>query len=126
MQAAYNAAKSAVIHLCTYCSTLEVIFSSSTDSLTGTSLSVEWVRFARANTVSRGYIATDISTFVTEETKKIWCDKLPMGREGAVHELKGAYLYLASDASTNTTGADIVWSMVATALRRCSEELRSI
>ncbi|KAJ5573457.1 uncharacterized protein N7459_007884 [Penicillium hispanicum] len=89
MQAAYNAAKTAVIHLCK-------------------SLSVEWVRFARANTVSPGYIATEISSFVPEQTKNIWRDKIPMGREGQAHELKGAYLYLASDASTYTTGADLV------------------
>lgn len=29
-------------------------------------------------------------------------------REGEPHELQGAYLYLASDAATYTTGADIV------------------
>ncbi|KAL4896004.1 hypothetical protein BDV59DRAFT_171823 [Aspergillus ambiguus] len=89
MQAAYNAAKSGVIHLCK-------------------SLAVEWVRFARANTVSPGYIATEISNFVPEATKNIWRDKIPMGREGCAEELKGAYLYLASDASSYTTGADLV------------------
>ncbi len=31
-----------------------------------------------------------------------------MGRECEAHELKGAYLYLASDASSYTTGADMV------------------
>lgn len=31
-----------------------------------------------------------------------------MGREGLPQELKGAYLYLASDAASYTTGADIV------------------
>lgn len=75
---------------------------------TGKSLSVEWVRFARANTVSPGYIATEISSFVAEDTKKVWRDKIPMGREGEAHELKGAYLYLASDASSYTTGADLI------------------
>ncbi|KAJ9244342.1 hypothetical protein DTO169E5_1947 [Paecilomyces variotii] len=89
LQAAYNAAKAGVIHLCK-------------------SLAVEWVRFARANTVSPGYMATEISNFVPQETKNIWKDKIPMGREGEAHELKGAYLYLASDASSYTTGADIV------------------
>ncbi|PLB48143.1 reductase with broad range of substrate specificity [Aspergillus steynii IBT 23096] len=89
LQSAYNAAKSGVIHLCK-------------------SLAVEWVRFARANSVSPGYIVTEISNFVPQETKNIWKDKIPMGREGQVGELKGAYLYLASDASSYTTGADLV------------------
>jgi sorbose reductase len=31
-----------------------------------------------------------------------------MGREGEARELKGAYLYLASDASSYTTGSDLV------------------
>ncbi|KAG6355617.1 hypothetical protein INS49_003579 [Diaporthe citri] len=72
------------------------------------SFAVEWVGFARANAVSPGYIATEISTFVSEDTKKIWKDKIPMGREGEVHELKGAYLFLASDAASYTTGTDII------------------
>lgn len=89
MQAAYNAAKAGVIHLCK-------------------SLAVEWVGFARANSVSPGYMATEISDFVPAETKAIWKDKIPMGREGQAHELKGAYLYLASDAASYTTGADLI------------------
>ena len=89
LQAAYNAAKAGVIHLCK-------------------SLAVEWVQFARANTVSPGYMATEISDFVPKETKDIWKDKIPMGREGEAHELKGVYLFLASDASSYATGADII------------------
>ncbi|KAI9828331.1 MAG: L-xylulose reductase [Thelocarpon impressellum] len=88
LQAAYNAAKAGVIHLVR-------------------SLAVEWVKFARANSISPGYMATEISDFVPKETKDMWRDKIPMGREGEAHELKGAYLYLASDASSYTTGADI-------------------
>jgi len=89
LQSAYNAAKAGVIHLCK-------------------SLAVEWVGFARANTISPGYIATEISNFTTNETKTIWKDKIPMGREGEAHELKGAYLFLASDASSYATGTDII------------------
>ncbi|KAL8704539.1 MAG: hypothetical protein Q9201_002313 [Fulgogasparrea decipioides] len=89
LQAAYNAAKAGIIHLVK-------------------SLAVEWVQFARANTVSPGYMATEISDFIPPETKSIWKDKIPMGREGQVHELKGAYLFLASDASSYTTGMDII------------------
>ncbi|KAK3350981.1 sorbitol utilization protein SOU2 [Neurospora tetraspora] len=89
LQAAYNASKAAVIHLCR-------------------SLAVEWVGFARANTISPGYIKTDISVFCPPEVKNAWKDKIPMGREGEVNELKGAYLYFASDASSYTTGTDLL------------------
>ena len=37
-----------------------------------------------------------------------WKEKIPMGRMGLPHELKGVYLYLCSDASSYTTGVDIV------------------
>lgn len=60
LQAAYNASKAAVVHLCK-------------------SLAVEWVGFARANSVSPGYINTTISEFCPEETKRTWKDKIPMG-----------------------------------------------
>jgi len=71
-------------------------------------LAVEWVGFARCNSISPGYIATEITDFVPTETKNIWRGKTPMGREGEASELKGAFLYLASDAASYTTGADIV------------------
>jgi sorbose reductase len=60
LQAAYNAAKAGVIHLIK-------------------SLAVEWARFARANAISPGYIITEISNFVPQETKDIWKDKIPLG-----------------------------------------------
>lgn len=60
LQAAYNASKAAVIHLCK-------------------SLGVEWAGFARANSVSPGYINTEISKFVTPEVRSVWLDKIPMG-----------------------------------------------
>jgi len=89
LQATYNAAKAGVIHLCR-------------------SLAVEWIGFARANTISPGYMATEISDFIPQVTKDIWKSKIPMGREGEVRELAGAYLYFASDASTYTTGSDLI------------------
>lgn len=45
----------------------------------GRSLAVEWVQFARANTISPGYMATEISDFVPQVTKNMWKDKIPMG-----------------------------------------------
>jgi sorbose reductase len=53
-------------------------------------------------------MATEISDFIPQETKDIWKSKIPIGREGEAHELKGAFPYLASDASSYTASADIV------------------
>ncbi|KAH7304451.1 reductase with broad range of substrate specificity [Stachybotrys elegans] len=89
VQTAYNSSKAAVIHMCR-------------------SLGTEWCRYARANAVSPGYIDTEISTFASDETKGTWKHKIPMGREGSPHEVKGVYLFLASDASSYMTGADLV------------------
>lgn len=89
LQAPYNAAKAACLHL-------------------GKSLAVEWAPFARVNTISPGYIITEISDFVPEEMKEKWWQLIPMGREALPQELVGAYLYLASNASTYTTGTDIL------------------
>ncbi|CAI5759370.1 unnamed protein product [Candida verbasci] len=88
MQAAYNAAKAGVKHL-------------------SKSLAVEWAAFARVNSVSPGYIATHLSAFAEPEVKNKWLQLIPLGREANPKELVGAYLYLASDASTYTTGCDL-------------------
>lgn len=88
-QAPYNAAKAAILHL-------------------ARSLSVEWIGFARVNTVSPGYTGlTEISDFVPTEIRNHWCKLIPKGREAVPKELAGAYVYLASDAAAYTTGADI-------------------
>lgn len=50
-----------------------------TRTFTVRSLAVEWVQFTRANTVSPGYMATEISDFVPAKTKNMWKDKIPMG-----------------------------------------------
>ncbi|KAI1214806.1 short chain dehydrogenase [Annulohypoxylon truncatum] len=88
-QTVYNLSKAAITHACR-------------------SLAIEWVGFARANSVSPGYIKTEISAFIPLETKNIIKGKIPMGREGEPEELKGVYLYLASDASSYTNGTDII------------------
>lgn len=89
LQAAYNASKAGIRHLCV-------------------SLAVEWAGFARANSVSPGYILTELSNYIPAEMHAIWKSKIPMGREGLPQECSGTFLYLASDASSYTTGADIV------------------
>ncbi|GAV46923.1 hypothetical protein ZYGR_0A05210 [Zygosaccharomyces rouxii] len=88
MQAAYNSAKAGVIHL-------------------GRSLSMEWAGFARVNTVSPGYIETPLTDRLSQELRDRWIEYVPLGRLANPRELVGAYLYLASDASTYVTGTDI-------------------
>jgi sorbose reductase len=90
LQGCYNSVKAALIHLTK-------------------SLAVEWAPFnARVNSVSPGYIHTEISDFIPKETQEKWYSMTPMCRDGDPRELKGAYLYLASNASTYTTGSNIV------------------
>ncbi|KAF9888551.1 hypothetical protein FE257_008482 [Aspergillus nanangensis] len=88
-QTSYNVAKAGCVHL-------------------AKSLANEWRGFARVNSVSPGYIDTGLSDFIDAQTKALWISMVPMGREGVTKELKGLYVYLVSDASTYTTGADIV------------------
>jgi sorbose reductase len=88
-QTSYNVAKAGCIHM-------------------ARSLANEWRDFARVNSISPGYIDTGLSDFVDAKTQALWKSMIPMGRDGDAKELKGAYVYLISDASTYTTGADIV------------------
>jgi sorbose reductase len=74
----------------------------------GKSLAIEWASFARANTVSPGFIESGLTGDCTEEVKDSLREKTPLGRIGDLKEMKGVYLYLASDASSFTTGTDIV------------------
>lgn len=88
-QTSYNVAKAGCIHLTK-------------------SLANEWRDFARVNCISPGYIDTGLSDFVDKKIQDLWKSMIPMGRDANPKELKGAYVYLASDASTYTTGCDIV------------------
>ena len=90
-QASYNASKAGVIHLTK-------------------SLAVEWAeKNVRVNSISPGYMATalvnddDLKPLIGE-----WEERTPMKRIGEPEELKGVAVYLASEASTFTTGSDIV------------------
>ncbi|KAK7403737.1 hypothetical protein QQX98_010476 [Neonectria punicea] len=89
-QSCYNACKAGCIHL-------------------AKSLAVEWAKWGgRVNSVSPGYIDTIISGDCPFEMKEQWFSLTPMMRDADPRELKGIYLYLASDASSYTTGADFI------------------
>ncbi|KXS96802.1 hypothetical protein AC578_8317 [Pseudocercospora eumusae] len=88
-QTSYNVSKSGCIHM-------------------AKSLANEWRDFARVNSISPGYIDTGLSDFVPKDIQKLWHSMIPMGRDGLAKELKAAYVYFVSDASTYTTGADLL------------------
>ncbi|GJN92938.1 hypothetical protein Rhopal_005982-T1 [Rhodotorula paludigena] len=91
-QAPYNASKAAVRHMCS-------------------SLAVEWAtKNIRVNCISPGYMATALTRVILDrdpELRDAWTNLTPMGRLGDPEDLKGAVIYLASEASAFTTGADL-------------------
>jgi NAD(P)-dependent dehydrogenase (short-subunit alcohol dehydrogenase family) len=90
-QAHYNAAKAGVI-LLTKC------------------LAVEWVDYGiRVNSISPGYTRTEMTVKLSApEMIAQWESMIPMRRMADPQELAGAAIYLASDASSYTTGSDII------------------
>jgi len=65
----------------------------------------------RCNTISPGYIDTPMTEALREEFPhlvKIMQNAPPMKRIGNRNDLTGAVIYLLSDASKYTTGADIL------------------
>lgn len=72
----------------------------------GKSLAREWREFARVNIVSPGFFDTKMGAgpkVITEGLRMI-----PLGRQGDVKEIKGLFLYLASNASSYMTGSDCI------------------
>lgn len=72
----------------------------------GKSLAHEWKDFARVNIVSPGFFDTKMGAgeSVINEAYRM----TPLGRQGHTKEIKGLYLYLASDASSYMTGSDVL------------------
>ncbi|KAL6354350.1 hypothetical protein LRP88_11680 [Fusarium phalaenopsidis] len=72
----------------------------------GKSLAREWREFARVNIISPGFFDTKMgaSPLAINEAYRMSA----FGRQGHIKEIKGLYLYLASDASTYMTGSDIL------------------
>ncbi|OJJ83012.1 uncharacterized protein ASPGLDRAFT_36483 [Aspergillus glaucus CBS 516.65] len=88
-QVAYNASKAAAVHL-------------------ARSLAVEWTDFARVNCISPGFMMTKMLTQQPKELFDKWLGMIPGGRICDPAELKGAYVFLASDVFSYMTGSNIV------------------
>lgn len=92
-QISYNASKAAVVHL--------------TKTLAG-----EWAdRGVRVNSVSPGYIATDLTAALLErepELGEVWRERTPTGRLGTPDEVASIILFLSSEASSLMTGSDVM------------------
>lgn len=87
-QASYCASKGAVVNL-----TRE--------------LGAQWARKGvRVNAIAPGWFRTEMTEVMwgDEASERYVADRAPLGREGAEHELDGALLFLASEASTYVVG----------------------
>src|SRR5215468_5921885 len=89
-QAAYNVSKAGVIMLTK-------------------SLAAEWAkRGVRVNSISPGYISTEMGRGANPDWKAEWTRLTPMGRLGETREVASAVVYLASDASSYFTGSNLI------------------
>jgi len=91
LQAHYNSAKAAVIHL-------------------SKSLAMEWAqRGVRVNSISPGYTATPMNTRpeMVHQTR-LFEEQTPMGRMASVDELVGPAVFLVSRAASFCTGVDLL------------------
>jgi NAD(P)-dependent dehydrogenase (short-subunit alcohol dehydrogenase family) len=62
----------------------------------------------QVNAIAPGWFPTHMSERVTEHSKDSLLEKIPLGRFGNDHDLKGAAVFLASDASSYVTGHVLV------------------
>ena len=61
-------------------------------------------RSVTVNAVSPGFIETDITRALTEEIRKSYIEKIPLGRFGSTEDITGVVAFLASDEASYITG----------------------
>ncbi|MEA5003472.1 MAG: SDR family oxidoreductase [Christensenella sp.] len=71
-------------------------------------LAMEWAKYdIRVNSISPGYVNTPLAKYADKDKLEYWCDITPMKRLAEPEEMVGMCVYLASDAASYTTGADM-------------------
>jgi len=89
-QTAYNTSKAAVVHMTK-------------------TLALEWIPYGiRVNAVSPGYVWTEMNQVVPEDIRNYWMNATPFHRFAQPDEIAGAVIYFASDASTYTSGSELL------------------
>ncbi len=89
-QTAYNTSKAAVLHMTK-------------------TLAIEWVKYGiRVNAVSPGYVWTEMNKVVPKDIRDFWMNATPFGRFAEPDEIAGAVIYFASNASTYTSGSELL------------------
>ncbi|ESZ95643.1 putative D-arabinitol 2-dehydrogenase [Sclerotinia borealis F-4128] len=90
-QSCYNASKAGVVQL-------------------GKSLGAEWAKYnIRVNMISPGYMDTALNNVPALDAQKVvWKSLTPQNRLGAVDDLNGLAIFLASDASAFMTGSNVI------------------
>jgi len=62
----------------------------------------------QVNAIAPGWFPTHMSEWIIEHRRDSLLEKIPLGRFGGDHDLKGAAVFLASDASAYVTGHVLV------------------
>jgi len=72
-------------------------------------LACKWaVHNIHVNAIAPGWFPTHMSRIVIERNQETLLQRIPLGRFGSDHDLKGAAVFLASDASDYVTGQVLV------------------
>ena len=61
-------------------------------------------RGVRVNAIAPGFIATEMTGVLNEDTKKQWILNIPLRREGKVEDVANVAVFLASDMASYVTG----------------------